>query len=252
VIGQERQLPIEQLPNEEIAGDLGDAIRIRLQDVTDHRVYEGTVRSLVIAGFTGRDVEAVARHETELRILGIPGPDSIPAFYVVPPSLLTSGDEIVVDGDFTSGEVEAVLVILGDNWLLAVGSDHTDRAMERRGIQLAKEACRKVIGGECVRIDRLEDWDSLELRSWLDDETACYQEGTMAEILPLPILVERATQARGKLKDGDVMFLGTLPVSGSLRPSTRFTGELGIPSLGRTLRTSYSVQVAAEVASNET
>lgn len=230
----------------------GAAAPIRLQDITDERVYEGKIRNLVIAGFTGRDVEAVAQHETELRILGIPGPDSIPAFYDVPPRLLTAEDKIIVSGDFTSGEVEGVLVIMGDVWLLAVGSDHTDRALERAGIQLAKEACRKVIGIDCVRIDRLEDWDALELRSWVDDETACYQEGTMAELLPLPVIVERATQARGQLSDGDVMFLGTLPVIGAkLRPSKRFMGELRIPKLERTLKVSYGVQVATDGGSDD-
>lgn len=220
---------------------------IRLQDITDDTVYEVEVRSLVIAGFTGRDVEAVAKHETELRLLGIPGPDTIPAFYEVPPSLLTAKDEIVVTGDFTSGEVEAVLVIIDDAWLLGIGSDHTDRALERAGIQLAKEACSKVIGFECVRIDRLDDWDGLELRSWVDGETDPYQEGTMAEILQLPVIMDRAAQARGELQNGDVMFLGTLPVIGAkLRASKSFTGELRIPTLGHTLKVSYGVRIAAD------
>ena len=41
------------------------------------------IGDLVIAGWTGRDVEALEAHITELEQLGVPRPSSVPCFYRV-------------------------------------------------------------------------------------------------------------------------------------------------------------------------
>jgi 4-hydroxyphenylacetate 3-monooxygenase len=90
----------------------------------------------------------------------------------------------------------------------------------------------------------LTDWDSIEIAGWADGEP--YQSGTLAEIMPLSQLLEAAAAARGPLGDGDVLFLGTLPVlGGGLRPSVRFEGEIRVPDLRHSLRFSYTIEVRA-------
>ena len=41
------------------------------------------IDDLVIAGWTGRDVEALEKHIVELEELGVPRPSSVPCFYRV-------------------------------------------------------------------------------------------------------------------------------------------------------------------------
>ena len=67
------------------------------------------IAELVIAGWTGRDVEALEAHITELEHLGVPRPSSVPCFYRVGENQFNNNDEIQVLGDTSSGEVEFVL-----------------------------------------------------------------------------------------------------------------------------------------------
>ena len=66
-------------------------------------------KHLVIAGWTGRNVEALEAHIKELEALGVKRPKSVPIFYRVAASLLTTADSIEVMADKSSGEVEFVL-----------------------------------------------------------------------------------------------------------------------------------------------
>src|SRR4051812_29495319 len=102
--------------------------------------------SLVIAGFTGRNRDAVAAHVDELARLGVPEPAGIPAFYPLSPRLLSVEPEILVSSTATSGEVEPVLFCANGSWYVGVGSDHTARDLERVDIGLSKAACPKVVG----------------------------------------------------------------------------------------------------------
>ena len=52
------------------------------------------VRELVIAGWTGRDEQALRKHIRELEEVGVKPPKSTPIFYRVAASLLTHADEI--------------------------------------------------------------------------------------------------------------------------------------------------------------
>jgi hypothetical protein len=59
-------------------------------------------------------------------------------------------------------------VLAGGEVFVGVGSDHTDRALERLSIPAAKQACPKVAGTAVWRLDEVEDhWDRLELRAWV-------------------------------------------------------------------------------------
>ncbi|HET7362626.1 MAG TPA: DUF2848 family protein, partial [Burkholderiales bacterium] len=133
------------------------------------------VDELVIAGWTGRDEAALAKHIRELEELGVKPPKTTPIFYRVAADLLTHASTIQVSGPDTSGEVEFVLLAKPDGLWVTVGSDHTDRKAETVGVSLSKQLCAKVIASDAWRYDDVKDhWERLVLRSWADGEL--YQE----------------------------------------------------------------------------
>lgn len=200
------------------------------------------VDNLVIAGWTGRDRAAVEAHIAELEKLGVPRPGKIPTYYRCAASLLTTAGRIEVAGDASSGEVEFVLLAAAGELLVGVGSDHTDRALEKTGVTLSKQVCAKPVGREVWKFsDIAGHWDALELRSFaaVDGARERYQEGPVTAMrAPADLL---AGYGATELPDGTAMFCGTLPVKGEIRPAARFEMELSDPVLGRQLRHQYEV-----------
>jgi len=198
---------------------------------------EHQVRRLVIAGWTGRDEQALSRHIRELEAIGVKPPKTTPIFYRVAASLFTNANEIQVSGPDTSGEVEFVLIRTENDLRVAVGSDHTDRKAETIGVSLSKQLCAKPVSLEAWRYDEVKPhWDRLTLRSWTDGEL--YQEG--------PVTAMRSPEdlmGRYPLKSGYAMFCGTLAAKGAIRGGERFTMELEDPVLKRKLQHEYRVQV---------
>jgi 4-hydroxyphenylacetate 3-monooxygenase len=198
---------------------------------------------LVVAGYTGRDLDTVRHHIEELAAIGVPEPDSIPAFYEIAVDRLITDATIVVEGTSTSGEVEPVLLRAGGRYYLTVGSDHTDRELERQGIQVAKAACPKPIAATVI--DLGDDptavaWDDIVARSWVDGRA--YQEGTLAQMLPASeVLGEWERSSAG----GTTMALfgGTLPLlDGTFRYGTEWRMSLQVPD-HIPLELTYSVTV---------
>lgn len=196
------------------------------------------MKELVIAGWTGRDEQALRKHIRELEDIGVKPPKTTPIFYRVSASLFTHAEEIQVSGPDTSGEVEFVL-IRGDGELrVAVGSDHTDRKAETIGVTLSKQLCAKPVSRQSWRYDEVKPhWERLILRSWADGEL--YQEGPVTAMRSPEDLLEKF----GGLKRGWAMFCGTLAAKGGIRPATRFAMELEDPVLGRKLAHEYRVKV---------
>jgi len=212
-----------------------------LQEFDTGRLVELPVDvRLVIAGFTGRNPDAVRAHIEELAAIGVPAPASVPVFYRVPPHLLDQSPEVTVRSAATSGEVELVLVRTPGGSYLGLGSDHTDRALERRSIEEAKAACPKPIATQVVSLQRmLSDLDRCELRCTVDGVR--YQRGTVSELLP-------PRQLLAMLDQPLVMYCGTIPVIGEIRYGRHWELELALPD-GRVLRHTYSVtQVSHEQA----
>ena len=198
------------------------------------------VNELVIAGWTGRNREAMEAHIAELEAIGIPRPKSVPVFYRVAASLLSTADEIQVSGPHSSGEAETVILNLGGRHCVGVGSDHTDRQAETVGISLSKQMCAKPIGATVWPFDEVAGhWDDLILRSWIDEDGArtLYQEGAAAAMRPPGEL----QALYGGLGKGAAMFGGTLAVRGDIRPAASFEMELEDPVLGRRLRHRYTI-----------
>ena len=221
---------------------------VTIKDILNDSEFEVEIKRLVIAGFTGRSAEEVEKHIEELKAAGVVAPQQIPATYLVAPSLLTTDPEILVEGDQTSGEIEPVVLRAKGSWFLLAGSDHTDRALEASSIQASKEACPKVISAECFPVEAIHDWDRLQLSSWLDDDASTlYQEGTLTRLLPLDAILASVVERIGSIEDGDVVFLGTIPVrQGKMQPSDAFSGEIRLGPNGERLSVTYLVRVAAE------
>lgn len=203
------------------------------------------LEAVVIAGFTGRDQEAVAAHVDELRALGVPTPSSLPSHYLAPPSVLVQNDLLVAVQPETSGEVECVVIVTPRDVLLTVGSDHTDRAAESVDIGLSKLLCPKPIAPIAWRFDdlgALRDVDHFELRSWvtIGGVESLYQEGTLADFLPLPDIVEGVPFRR---QPGSfAVFAGTLGAIGGIRPAERFRASVLDPRAGREITFEYRIE----------
>ncbi len=198
------------------------------------------VGELVIAGWTGRNREAMEAHIAELEAIGIARPKTAPMFYRVAAGLLTTATEIQVSGPHSSGEAETVILNLGGRHHVAVGSDHTDREAETVGVSLSKQMCAKPIGPAVWLWDDVAGhWDDLVLRAWIEDDSgrSLYQEGAVAAMRPPAEL----QGLYGGLPEGAAMFGGTLAVRGEIRPAAAFEMELEDPVLGRRLRHRYTI-----------
>lgn len=204
--------------------------------------------ALVVAGWTGRDEAALRHHIEELAAIGVPRPSTVPVFYRNSLLNLTQAPVVEVLGPDTSGEVEPVIVALGDRLCLAVGSDHTDRKAETQGIALSKQLCAKPIGRDLWALEDIAGhWDRLQLRSFatIDGRRVTYQDGTLSGMRPPADLIAKYGS---RLKPDSVMYCGTLAAIGGIRPATRFELELEDPVLGRTLRHAYDISVLPVVS----
>lgn len=174
-------------------------------------LFSAGAPKVIIAGYAGRDQQKVKEHIDELAALGVAPPENIPEFYEVSPETLTQESQIAV-GPQTSGEAEPVLIRHNGEYLLTVGSDHTDRYIEASSVLESKRACAKPIAREAlVFSEELQDqyWGSMTLGSRVDG--AVYQDGS-ADLLPifetLRIYEDRFGSTEGPL----VLFGGTVPL----------------------------------------
>ena len=205
-----------------------------------------TVNHLVLAGWAGRNHAAVEAHIRELEALGTPRPTRTPVFYRVSASLLTTSSAIEVVGKETSGEVEAVLTRRDDDdaiWV-GLGSDHTDRGLERISVALSKQLCAKVIAPSVWRLDDLlPHWDDIALRSWTHrgGRREAYQDGTLAALLPPDQLLAKYADFAEPLAKGSAMFSGTIATIHEIAPADEFEMELHDPVLNRRLTHRYRI-----------
>ncbi len=202
---------------------------------------------LVIAGYTARDRAAVQAHIDELAHIGVAPPPHVPMFYEVPADLATTQPAISVRRVETSGEVEPVLLRCAGTFFLGVGSDHTDREVEKRDIAESKASAAKPVGREVVPLERaVEVWDDIEVVCRVDG--ALYQRGPLAAMVqPADLLAELDTLGR-PLDDDALMFCGTLPlIDGRFVYGSRYELELNMPD-GTSLRHGYVVRHVLEGA----
>lgn len=203
---------------------------------------------LVVAGYTARDQDAVARHIAELADIGVPPPATVPMFYDLDPALLTTDDVVGVAGANTSGEVEPVLLRAAGRWYLAVGSDHTDRDLERDGVAASKAACPKPIGTTVLALPddpAAVDLDHVAAVSVVDGVT--YQASSLDALLPPVDVLDRmrTAMADDPLAGGAdlAVFGGTTPLlHGAFVAGTRWELALRLPD-GTDLTHTYEVKI---------
>ncbi len=214
------------------------------------QLHPAHIERAIIAGWTGRDREAMEKHIVELQALGVPRPAATPMYYRVAAARLTTENLIEVSGTDSSGEVEFVLLKLDGRLWIGVGSDHTDRKLETIGVAISKQLCEKPMGADIWPLDEvLGHWDRLVLRSYIveNGQRTLYQEGPVTTMLDPQDLLNGWESAEGKLPDNSVMFCGTLAALGGIRFSEQFAFELEDPVLQRSLRHEYRV-VALPIA----
>ena len=201
----------------------------------------------IIAGWTGRNKEAMEEHIAELEELGVKRPARTPMFYRVSVDRLAHADRIEVLGSASSGEVEFFLFNLDGEVWVGAGSDHTDREAETAGVTLSKQMCEKVLASELWRLsDVAGHWDELRLTAHavIGGERVLYQDGSVSAMLSPDDLVGLYAQeetANGGFRAGDLMMSGTVPAIGGVRAGSRFEFELQDPVLGRTISHGYDV-----------
>lgn len=219
-------------------------INVTIESQSGSRPETLSVSTLVIAGWTGRNKEAMEHHIAELEALGVKRPPQTPMFYRVSTSRLSTVGEIECLGGASSGEVEFVLFSTANGLYVGVGSDHTDREAETVGVTLSKQMCDKPVGASVWPYDEVKDhWDDLVVRSYavINGERVLYQEGPVAGMLSAETLMAGYSETGG-LEPGTAMFGGTHPAIGGIRPATRFECELWDPVLKRGLSCAYAVR----------
>ena len=199
----------------------------------------------VIAGWTGRNADAVNHHIAELAEIGVPAPSTVPLYYRVSDLMFTTAPVIQCLDDTSSGEVEPMLIDDGIRLYLGLGSDHTDRKLEAYSVAHSKQICPKPMAPVLWDFDEVAGHlDEIRIRSFIKegDEWVAYQEGTLASIRPLAELLagSPASQGGARLQPGTAMMCGTFAVlSGGVRPANAFRMEMIDDRLGRRIEHGY-------------
>jgi 4-hydroxyphenylacetate 3-monooxygenase len=200
---------------------------------------------VLIAGYTGRDIAAVEAHIAELAAQGVPPPVQVPSFFTAPPaSIVLAPGAIETSSVRTSGEAEPVLIRAADGELfVGVGSDHTDREIERTSIHASKLACPKVLGADVWSLASVIDhWDDLELSSSVDATERRYQSCSVAQLRRPDEVLELAEPWIEEPESELVLFLGTVPLlEGEFVFSDFFRAWLTDAGAGRELACEYHI-----------
>lgn len=214
-------------------------------DIAGTGTITAPIARTIIAGYTGRDQASVQAHIDELAAIGIAPPPAVPMFYPIPRELLTSDEVITTASDMTSGEVEPVLVRLDAGVFLGVGSDHTDREVEKRDIAESKASAPKPVSRTLVPFARVEaQWDEIEISCELDG--APYQRGYLKDLTRPADLLRELARRGDELRPGDAMFCGTVPLlTGEFRYGSHYLLTMSLPG-GVVIEHEYHVKTGGQ------
>ncbi|MDQ2186321.1 DUF2848 domain-containing protein [Alcaligenaceae bacterium A4P071] len=217
---------------------------------TDRRV-ETDIANVVVAGWAGRDRDAIEHHIEELAAIGVPRPSTVPLYYRIADNQLTQATELQAVGGESSGEIETFVFTVDGVMYVSIASDHTDRKLESHSVALSKQLCVKPLASDAWVFDDVADyWDELVIRSYIEENgvTVLYQEGTLASLQSPLDLIAGYTGGARTLPEGTGMTCGTVGAIGGIRPAAAFTMELHDPRRDRTLRHAYRVEFLPEIA----
>lgn len=211
-------------------------------DNKDKETLTVEINRLVIAGWAGRDPEAISHHISELELLGVPRPSAVPLFYRVAANQLTQNKSVEVIGTASSGEAEVFIFTHQGEVFVSLASDHTDRELESHSVALSKQLCVKPVASQAWRMSEVgEHWDQLILRAWIKEEGEfrLYQEGTLASLRKPDDLLTRYLADGEVPENGLGMTCGTVAAIGGIRSATEFRMELIDEQLGRSICHDY-------------
>ena len=176
-----------------------------------------SVKSLNLARHCGRNIEATTKVLDSFRAQGYQVHGN-PSICRKSRYLLTTENEIEVQGPQTSGEVEMVAIVDGGDVLVTVGSDHDDRTVESMwtdALGYVYDTAKIKQMGPCVMApdawyydDVKDHWDQLRLKSWVtvDGKKLLYQDFDISHLLTLEYQFENTPRLK---EDGTVLFCGT-------------------------------------------
>lgn len=222
-------------------------LKLIVESMSGEKKLNFNVKKLVNAGRSGRNEEIVKKHLAELRKGGANVGDEFPKFWPKTSDRLTTDSKFEVLPDtLSSGEVEFVLLIEKGTIYVGVGSDHTDRGLQKIDLVAAKEIYYNVMAPKVWPYEEVKEyWDDLMMRSWVKEEgeRELYQEGKLKEILTPERILEEVKLRIGDDLNGLVVFSGTHPtVSGELCYSSYFEMELRDDKKGRIIHHSYCAE----------
>lgn len=212
---------------------------------TDEGQRRIEISHLIIAGWTGRNAQAVQHHIDELAALGVPAPSAVPLYYRAGADLLTQAPDINVLGADSSGEAEPCVLAddAGTLWL-GLASDHTDRALESVSVAKSKQVCPKPIAVHLWKFATVAPHlDQLVLHAEIRENEGAswvsYQEACLDQIRALPDLIAGLPEKR--LPPGTALLCGTVPAKGDIRPAQKFRMRLIDPVLQRQISHKYAI-----------
>lgn len=214
-------------------------------------------RELVVSrvynlGFTIRDKEKMQRHLDEVVGVHVPWPDKPPIIFPISAWATLTDTDVPVQYARTSGEVEIVIVADGDDVLVGVGSDHTDRQLEATDIPWGKQVTPNVLAPTMWRWSDVADhWDDVEMSSHVAHEPGgdrvLYQTASVSEFWT-PMEMLDGVDGRIAPVDGvKVFFSGTVvSVDEKLNFGREWTLRMHDPVTGKSIEHTYTVSILAD------
>lgn len=202
---------------------------------TPERVYN-------LGSATVESASAVA-HQQEVADVGVQIAFDVPAPRVYPmtPSSVTTDEMVGSHHGRTSGEAEIVLLVDGDEMYVGIGSDHTDRELERTSIIWSKQYSPSVLGRRVWSWRYLErHWDDLVVESTVDG--VAYQSSKASVFLAPPAILDRLAERAVRLPSSYLVFCGTYTsIDNTIRFGRTWSATLRNTVDGSQLSLSYEV-----------
>jgi hypothetical protein len=209
------------------------------------------VKRMYNLGSATREASVAVHHQEEVARAGVTIALHVPAprIYPIDAFALTTEEAIGVHGPRSSGEVEIVLVMT-DRLYVGVGSDHTDRDLERGSIAWSKQVNPNILAPTLWVYEEIAGhWDSCVMRSRVDGRL--YQDvGVSAFLSPMDILNILKERVPGLPARDFVVFCSTIvALDKELGFGQRWQFEMEDPVLGRKISHAYQVeQLLDEIA----
>lgn len=204
-------------------------------------------------GFTIRDAAKMQAHLDEVEKEGVPRPhtDKPPIIFPISSWATLTDTEIPVQFTKTSGEIEIVTLVLGNEVYIGVGSDHTDRALEAVNIPWSKQVTPNVLAPAIWRwTDVADHWDAVLMESYVSENGArkLFQKAGVAEFwTPIEMRDSLIGRVQPVNDGGMILFSGTVvSIDRQLSYAREWTICMIDPVLKRRIEHTYFITVLNE------